>query len=102
MKKIIALGLLIFLYLTVLTPKRNLPLRMMGTMELAQYDGTNPNKPIYLAMNGLVYDVTKGKQFYVTGGPYHDLAGKDSSKDLNLFGGKIIERKYPVIARFIQ
>ncbi|PJA14771.1 hypothetical protein CO112_04140 [Candidatus Dojkabacteria bacterium CG_4_9_14_3_um_filter_150_Dojkabacteria_WS6_41_13] len=69
---------------------------------LAQYDGTDSSKPIYLAMNGLVYDVTTGKQYYEKGGTYHWLAGKDSSTDLNLIGGDIIKRKYPVIGKLVQ
>jgi predicted heme/steroid binding protein len=70
--------------------------------ELAQYDGTDPTKPIYLGMNGYVYDVTSGKKFYEKGGSYNWLAGKDSSKDLNLIGGDIIKRKYPVIGKLVQ
>lgn len=72
-----------------------------SAQELSQYDGTDPNKPIYIALNGNVYDVTKGKKFYIPGGPYHDLAGKDSSVELNKFGGKIIEHKYPIIGTYI-
>jgi len=65
--------------------------------ELAHYDGSDPTKPIYLALNGLVYDITAGKKYYEPGGSYHWLAGKDSSTDLNLIGGDIIKRKYPVV-----
>ncbi len=67
--------------------------------ELKKFDGTDPNLPILLALDGLVYDVTLGKDFYQPGGPYHDLAGKDSSVQLNLFGGRIIKSKYPVIGK---
>ena len=72
----------------------------MNAETLAQYDGTEPDQAIYLAMDGYVYDVTAGRQYYVSGGDYHDLAGRDASADLQLFGGEIIKRKYPVIARF--
>lgn len=65
--------------------------------ELGQFDGTDPNKPIYIGMNGLVYNVTDGREFYVPGGPYHDLAGRDSSVELNSAGGEIVKRKYPVV-----
>jgi predicted heme/steroid binding protein len=65
--------------------------------ELKQYDGTDPQKPIYIAMNGYIYDVSAGRSFYETGGSYHYLAGKDSSQELNLIGGDIIKRKYPVV-----
>lgn len=70
--------------------------------ELKKYDGTDPNLPIYLALDGNVYDVTKGKEFYEVGGSYHSLAGKDSSLELNIVGGDIIKRKYPVIGRLIK
>lgn len=69
--------------------------------QLRVFDGTDPSKPIYLAMDGLVYDVTPGKEFYQSGGAYHDLAGKDSSGPLNLVGGSIIKRKYKVIGKLI-
>lgn len=69
--------------------------------KLQTFDGTNPDKPIYLAMDGLVYDVTPGKEFYQTGGPYHDLAGKDASGPLHLVGGSIIKRKYKVIGKLL-
>ena len=38
--------------------------RLYTVAELAKYDGTDPEKPILLAFNGDVFDVTKGKQFY--------------------------------------
>lgn len=65
--------------------------------ELQSYDGTNPELPIYIAYHGNVYDVTAGKKFYEVGGSYHYLAGKDSTEDLDIAGGSIIKRKYPVI-----
>jgi len=70
--------------------------------ELAQYIGVDPTKPILLALDGLVYDVTAGREFYQPGGSYHDLAGKDSSNELHLFGGNIIKRKYPVVGTFVK
>lgn len=65
--------------------------------ELQTFDGSDPRKPIYLALDGLVYDVTPGKEFYQVGGAYHWLAGKDSSGPLHLVGGSTIKRKYQVI-----
>ncbi|KAJ3138521.1 hypothetical protein HK100_012485 [Physocladia obscura] len=32
--------------------------------ELRQYDGSDPAKPVYVAINGKVYDVTAGKKHY--------------------------------------
>lgn len=65
--------------------------------QLKEFDGSDPEKPIYLALDGAVYDVTAGKEYYQTDGSYHYLAGKDSSKELHLVGGNIIKEKYPVI-----
>ncbi len=73
--------------------------KIFTSEDLKKYDGSSSERPIYIAMNGLVYDVSAGKEYYLVGGPYHYLAGKDSSKELNLFGGAIIKRKYPVIGK---
>ena len=73
--------------------------KIFTLQELGNFNGTDPNLPIYLVLNGNVYDVTKGKEFYQIGGAYHYLAGKDSSQELNLIGGEIIKRKYPVIGK---
>ncbi|RHZ74123.1 hypothetical protein Glove_227g169 [Diversispora epigaea] len=48
--------------------------------ELARYDGSDENLPIYLAINGEVFDVTKGKHYYGKGGGYSFFSGKDASR----------------------
>lgn len=48
--------------------------------ELAQFDGTDPSKPIYLAINGSIYDVTPGARMYGPGGSYRFFAGADASR----------------------
>ncbi|KAJ4481916.1 cytochrome b5-like heme/steroid binding domain-containing protein, partial [Lentinula aciculospora] len=55
------------------------PQRLFTESELARYDGTDPDKPVYLAIDGDVYDVTKGKA-YQPGGPYHILTGVDAAR----------------------
>ncbi|XP_027028188.2 neudesin isoform X2 [Tachysurus fulvidraco] len=37
-------------------------------------------QPIYMAVKGVVFDVTSGKQFYGKGAPYNALVGKDSTR----------------------
>jgi len=69
--------------------------------ELKKFDGTSDNLPIYMAYNSDVYDVSAGREFYKVGGPYHDLAGKDSTSDLNIAGGGIIKVKYKIIGKLL-
>jgi membrane-associated progesterone receptor component len=52
------------------------------TQQLIQYNGTDPSKPIYVAVKGRVFDVTTGKSFYGPGGAYAMFAGKDASRAL--------------------
>lgn len=65
--------------------------------ELVQHDGSDTQIPIYIVLDGYVYDVTAGRTFYGQGGVYHYLAGKDSSKALHFMGGDIIREKYPIV-----
>ncbi|KAF8665816.1 hypothetical protein AX16_000259 [Volvariella volvacea WC 439] len=53
--------------------------RLFSERLLAEFDGTVPGKPIYLAIDGDVYDVTSGKA-YQPGGSYHILAGVDAAR----------------------
>ncbi|GJJ78147.1 membrane-associated progesterone receptor component [Entomortierella parvispora] len=48
--------------------------------ELAQYDGTDPTKNIYLAVKGEVFDVTAGRPYYAKGGGYGFFSGRDASR----------------------
>uniref|UniRef100_A0ABM5FL96 Neudesin isoform X1 n=1 Tax=Pogona vitticeps TaxID=103695 RepID=A0ABM5FL96_9SAUR len=40
------------------------------------------DQPIYLAVKGVVFDVTSGKEFYGKGAPYNALVGKDSTRGI--------------------
>ncbi|OJD30176.1 cytochrome b5-like heme steroid binding domain-containing protein [Diplodia corticola] len=48
--------------------------------QLAAYDGSDPSKPIYLGLNGTIYDVTPGRHFYGPNGGYHFFAGRDAAR----------------------
>ncbi|KAL6558249.1 hypothetical protein OROMI_018599 [Orobanche minor] len=60
--------------------------------ELKQYDGSDPKKPLLVAIKGQIYDVTHSRYgssvpdmdsrmvFYGPGGPYAAYAGKDASR----------------------
>lgn len=48
--------------------------------ELKAYDGTDPEKPIYLGINGLIFDVSASPAFYGPGGHYNHFVGKDATR----------------------
>ncbi|KAK9763662.1 hypothetical protein K7432_009447 [Basidiobolus ranarum] len=50
--------------------------------ELKKYDGSEPEAPIYLAVKGVVFDVTSRKEMYGPGTGYHIFTGKDASRAL--------------------
>jgi predicted heme/steroid binding protein len=46
--------------------------------QLLKYDGTDPSLPIYLAINGTVFDVSR--HTYGPGGSYNFFAGRDATR----------------------
>lgn len=56
------------------------PVRLFTEEELQRYDGSEDGQPIYMAIKGVVFDVTTGKEFYGKGAPYNALVGKDSTR----------------------
>ena len=49
---------------------------------LRRHDGSNRALPILLAAKGVVYDVTRGRDFYGAGGAYNLFTGRDCSRAL--------------------
>ncbi|KAF5357579.1 hypothetical protein D9758_007457 [Tetrapyrgos nigripes] len=58
-------------------PDRNQ--RLFSERLLSEFDGSKEGRPIYLAIDGDVYDVTKGRA-YQPGGSYHILTGVDAAR----------------------
>ncbi|KAH9484742.1 putative steroid-binding protein 3 [Psilocybe cubensis] len=54
------------------------------TEELKQYDGSDPTKPIYVAIKGTVFDVSSKKDVYGPGRSYSVFSGKDGSRGLGM------------------
>lgn len=52
--------------------------------ELKAYDGSDPKKPLLMAIKGNIYDVSRSRMFYGPGGPYTLFAGRDASRALAL------------------
>lgn len=48
--------------------------------ELLRYDGTDAELPVYIGLNGTIYDVSKGRHIYGPGGSYSVFAGVDASR----------------------
>lgn len=52
--------------------------------QLAQFDGSDPEKPVYVAIKGQIFDVTPKREMYSPGKGYHIFAGKDGSRGLGM------------------
>ncbi|RLV93088.1 putative steroid-binding protein 3 [Spathaspora sp. JA1] len=48
--------------------------------ELSLYNGTDPTLPIYIGINGRVYDVSSSRGIYGPKGSYNKLSGKDAAR----------------------
>ncbi|KAM0561727.1 hypothetical protein ACHAPJ_002896 [Fusarium lateritium] len=52
----------------------------MTLEELSLYDGTDPDRPLLLAINGTIYDVSSGRRMYGPGGSYNYFAATDAAR----------------------
>lgn len=59
--------------------KQKGPIHLTPT-ELSLYNGTDPSLPIYLAVNGTIFDVSANRMMYGPGGHYNFFTGRDASR----------------------
>ncbi|KAI0076142.1 cytochrome b5 [Panus rudis PR-1116 ss-1] len=52
--------------------------------QLKEFDGSSPDKPIYVAIKGTVFDVSHKRETYGKGGSYNIFAGRDASRALGM------------------
>ncbi|XP_017050031.1 membrane steroid-binding protein 2 [Drosophila ficusphila] len=62
---------------------------LLTQKELTAFDGSNPDQPIYTAVNGMIYDLSPGREKFSSHGPYSFLAGCDANKVLNIACGSM-------------
>ena len=58
------------------------PPQHLSLAQLARHDGSDPRFPVYVALDGDVYDVSRGNglKSYGPGGAYHFFAGRDAAR----------------------
>ncbi|KAJ5764856.1 hypothetical protein N7520_004415 [Penicillium odoratum] len=53
---------------------------MLTPAQLSLYDGSDESLPIYVAVNGSIFDVSANPAMYGPGGGYHFFAGRDATR----------------------
>jgi membrane-associated progesterone receptor component len=59
-------------------------MKKFTAQELLQFNASDPSLPIYLAIKGVVYDVTASREMYTPPKGYSVFSGKDASKALGM------------------
>lgn len=76
--------LMFYLYRSFFSPKVKKPvpknLKEFTPEELAKFDGSDPETPIYICVLGKIYDVTAGRSYYGKGSGYNIFAGRCASR----------------------
>jgi len=58
-------------------PPRNFTFKQLLHFDGKRCDKLDEDKPVYLSINGKVFDVSKGREFYGPGAPYEMFAGHE-------------------------
>ncbi|KAJ8323685.1 Dihydrodipicolinate synthase [Batrachochytrium dendrobatidis] len=68
---------------TATAPKHSkvIELKSFTPVELAYYNGED-EKPIYMSVSGMVFDVSAGRNFYGPGSMYETFSGRDASRGM--------------------
>eukprot|EP00160_Parvularia_atlantis_P020176 Unigene8241_Nuclearia_a/m.25297 Unigene8241_Nuclearia_a/g.25297 ORF Unigene8241_Nuclearia_a/g.25297 Unigene8241_Nuclearia_a/m.25297 type:complete len:130 (+) Unigene8241_Nuclearia_a:225-614(+) len=56
---------------------------------LREHDGTAADRPVYVAIKGIVFDVSSNRESYGPGMSYNIFAGKDASRALGMSSLKL-------------
>ncbi|VDO36664.1 unnamed protein product [Haemonchus placei] len=70
-----------------------LPKQDMTLAELRKYDGAQ-DEHVLFALNGTIYDVSRGRNFYGPGGPYSAFAGRDATRALSTMDVKDVRDEW--------
>jgi membrane-associated progesterone receptor component len=54
-------------------PPRNFTLAQLSQFDGSRDEKSGEDKLVYLSVNGIVFDVSKGRSFYGPGGPYEKV-----------------------------
>ena len=66
------------------------PLKKISMADLEAHNGSDPALPIFLAIEGVVYNVSKGRQFYGPDGVY-PFAGRECARAFALLSTEVAE-----------
>ena len=69
--------------------------------ELKMYDGYSPKRPVFIAIDGYVYNVGRDRKLYSPGGANHIFTGKNLKASVYI-GGEITKDRYPLVGVLVD